>query len=917
MLRSLSIRVQLRILLMLLALPSIALIGIWAWNDYQHLVARERLAAVKLVQTARHQQQVMIEDSRQFLKHLAQHPVLQSPDKRACDLLLARQIQLSPSYRGIGVFDPALSRRCSASDFRDDDLIGDDLLLRQTMDLMRFSSGGYQLVAGENEANLTVAYPLLPTQDNRSSGSVAVALSLDWWHDLVAQAELPGRAYVYLLDRQNNVMASHPEDITVLGTDVAGIDPILGNLRVNEAPTLESQDGLLRVFTAQVLMQDSQGHAVRMVLGMPVEAARSEVVQQLFNRLGIFTLGLIIIWAGVMTLLDHQVLQPLRGLRLALDKLETGRLEDEGLELQSNRVAEFRKIVQSFRRMSFARLSAETAEIAKRRQLEALLDALPDVYFRLDHRGYVLDYKAQTDADLFLQTSDFLGKRLVELLPLDVARKFEESLHQLMQKGQPQTFEYQIGVKDGMRDFEVRLGRVGVTGEVVVVTRNITFQRAARESLLRQARVDFLTNLPNRSALNLQLETALRDAGRNANHIALLFVDLDGLKPINDRMGHALGDELIKRAAQRLRDSVETKDFVARHAGDEFIILLTEDDPVQRAAEVAEAIIERMQRPFDIDFETLRIGASVGIAQFPDHAQNAGTLLTAADQAMYAAKALGGGQHVHYTPEIGHRTRDRLRMHDDLVKALKEDHFELVYQPIIDLKTGRIAQAEALLRLNHPQLGMLSPDAFLATAEDLGMGVEIGDLVLRKACADLYPLRDSFGAGFTISINHSPVELAARASGEGLDWPRYIRENTPDDAGVSVEITEGALLDSSDQTQDTLAALRASGIKVALDDFGAGHSSLTYFLENEFDILKLDKAFVRGLPDSPRAAGLCQAILNLAQHLGNEVVVEGVETAGQLAFFRARNCAYAQGYYFSKALPLAEFLDLPDHFDLD
>lgn len=397
----------------------------------------------------------------------------------------------------------------------------------------------------------------------------------------------------------------------------------------------------------------------------------------------------------------------------------------------------------------------------------------------------------------------------------------------------------------------------------------------------------------------------------------MLFVDLDGLKPINDKLGHASGDELIKRAAQRLRDSAGPRDFVARHAGDEFIILVTEDDPLTRAQDVAERIIERMQRPFDIDFETLRIGASVGMAFFPNHAHDPATLLMAADQAMYAAKASGGGQQRQFTPEIGRLTRDRLRLHDDLARALKEDHFELVYQPIVDLKTGRVAQAEALLRFNHPQLGPLSPDAFLPVAEELGLSVEIGDFVLRKACADIFDMRQKFGPGFRISINNSPTELAARASGEGLDWLTYIRENTPDDASVSVEITESALLDSSDQTRGTLAALRKSGVTVALDDFGAGYSSLTYFLENEFDFLKMDKAFVRGVPNDIRASGLCQAILNLAQHLGSKVIAEGIETSDQLAFFKSRNCAYAQGYFFSRAVPASELLDLPAKFEVE
>ncbi len=917
MLRSLSIRIQLRILLMLLALPSIALIVMWGGQEYQHLIDQERRTGARLVDQVMREQQAVIGDTRVFLKTLAQDPEIFGHDDEGCGGFLSRLLPLTPRYANIAAPDEDGVIRCSALPVLPSISVADQPYFRQAIDLSRFSVGSYQEDPITGEISLNFAYPVLPPDLTNPSGALVAVLSLEWWDQLVSKAQLPAGAFAYILDRRARVVAAYPRDDTLLGRRVTDIDASLALLLEFQAKRITGDDGVQRVIAQQAFLRDDKGHNVQMVVGLPVQQAWSLALEQVANRLFVLFFILVLMWFGIMRLLDHQLLRPLGALNLALKKLEAGRLEDGGLENQSNRVAEFQQIAQSYRRMSYARLSAENAEVTKRRQLEALLDALPDIYFRMDHRGYILDYKAQSEVDLVRPAEQLLGQRISAFLPPDVAAKFEENLRRLATSGEVRSFEYQLKFGKDLRDFEARLCRVGMSGDVVVVIRNITFQREARETLLQQARVDFLTNLPNRSALNIHLEEALTEARRLRSEIALLFVDLDGLKPINDKLGHASGDELIKRAAQRLRDSAGPRDFVARHAGDEFIILVTDDDPLTRAQDVAERIIERMQRPFDIDFETLRIGASVGMAFFPNHAHDPATLLMAADQAMYAAKASGGGQQRQFTPEIGRLTRDRLRLHDDLARALKEDHFELVYQPIIDLKTGRVAQAEALLRFNHPQLGPLSPDAFLPVAEELGLSVEIGDLVLRKACADIFDLRQKFGPGFRISINNSPTELAARASGEGLDWVTYIRENTPDDASVSVEITESALLDSSDQIRSTLSALRKSGVTVALDDFGAGYSSLTYFLENEFDFLKMDKAFVRGVPNDIRASGLCQAILNLAQHLGSKVIAEGIETSDQLAFFKSRNCAYAQGYFFSRAVPVSELLDLPAKFEVE
>ena len=464
----------------------------------------------------------------------------------------------------------------------------------------------------------------------------------------------------------------------------------------------------------------------------------------------------------------------------------------------------------------------------------------------------------------------------------------------------------------------------------VVLCRDVTDLHRAREEILRQANLDFLTGLPNRLNLMRHLDRMMAECQQSGDSLAVLFVDLDRLKQVNDRKGHAAGDAVLCQVAKRLQTCLSPGDIAARHAGDEFTLLLTGPEVELRARLVADQVLAALSEPFSLDREQLRLSASVGIAFYPRDAQDQAGLLTAADLAMYAAKAEGGNGPALFTAQIGQRARERMRLLEDLPGALARGEFVLDYQPIVALRDGAMTMAEALVRWDHPALGRLSPARFLDLAEEARLMGELGELVVKRACEDLPDFAARFGADFRLSINCSPTELdpvgsgtpepggarsvAAPSAASGvLDWADHIAARAPAGGGLVVEITERALLEPAPGVTERLHELRAAGVKLALDDFGAGHNSLLYYLDHDFDFLKIDQAFIHSIPANPRAEDLCHSILAFAGRLDGIAIAEGIETQVQADTLERLGCRLGQGYLFSPPLDRDALLALPRH----
>jgi len=444
----------------------------------------------------------------------------------------------------------------------------------------------------------------------------------------------------------------------------------------------------------------------------------------------------------------------------------------------------------------------------------------------------------------------------------------------------------------------------GILSHYFLVFSDISERKEAERQIYRLAYYDALTGLPNRSLLFSLLEQALIEAQRNQTHGAVLFVDLDRFKTINDSFGHAAADALLKEVGQRLQIALRAEDVVARLGGDEFIVALFDITKREHAAVVAQKVLDALARPFQIEHHELLIGASIGIAVFPDDGRDAETLLRNADTAMYRVKQSGSGP-LFYSQEMNLRSLERLKLENGLRRALERNEFRLHYQPQVDLTTGRIVGAEALLRWQHPELGMVPPGTFIALAEETGLIVPMGEWVLDTACRQAQTWRQLGHQDLTVAVNLSPRQFRPGLS--QLVGSTLERHGLPG-PNLELEITEGMLMHNSEAVLQMLEEFRQAGVRLALDDFGTGYSSLAYLKKFPIDNLKIDRSFVSGIPHDGDDTAIAKAIISMAKNLRLLVIAEGVETEEQLNCLREAGCDEIQGYHFSPPVPPEEFL---------
>ncbi|MBC7917255.1 MAG: EAL domain-containing protein [Rhodoferax sp.] len=435
---------------------------------------------------------------------------------------------------------------------------------------------------------------------------------------------------------------------------------------------------------------------------------------------------------------------------------------------------------------------------------------------------------------------------------------------------------------------------------------DISGQLASRERISWLSHFDTLTNLPNRTLFMDRLGLAIKRAQRTGLTVAVLLLDIDHFKEINDTLGHDQGDRLLVAAAQRLRCAVRDTDTVARLGGDEFAIIVSDLQNLHPVKTVAQNILDTLAAPFALDLGSVYVSASVGIALCPTDAVGIDTLLKSADQAMYAAKASGRNCYSFYTHELQDHAQNRLWLANELRSALVSDQFWLAYQPILNLKTGTVRKAEALIRWQHPVRGLISPSDFIPVAESTGLIVDIGEWVFRTAAAQVAQLRNTHAADFQLSVNKSPAQFH-RHSASTETWNQHLVDRGLSCQSIVVEITEGLLLEASQHVDDQLRSLREAGVQVSLDDFGTGYSSLAYLQKHDIDYVKIDQSFVRNLVSGSKEMTLCEAIIAMAHKLDIQVIAEGIETTEQLDLLRDAGCDYGQGYLFARPMSAQAF----------
>jgi diguanylate cyclase (GGDEF)-like protein/PAS domain S-box-containing protein len=563
-----------------------------------------------------------------------------------------------------------------------------------------------------------------------------------------------------------------------------------------------------------------------------------------------------------------------------------------------------------------ARIQAEVKDSTSRlrqreARLQAILNKAADAILTIDSNGALMSANAAAGRLFGYAPEKMTALPLDKLIPVGVGEAAgldAAGLLRMIACGVTHEYELPGWRSDGSEfPLAMSVSEVELPDEhlFVAILHDLTEQHLAQERIHRLAHHDTLTGLANRLSLNLRLEQLLAQTRRSGGMAAVLFIDLDHFKKINDTHGHETGDMLLVAVSQRLQELLREVDTIARLGGDEFIVVTDGSVSPDDASNIAVRIVDALTAPYHLNGKTVHSGASVGVAMFPTDGEDAGTLMRHADTAMYAAKSQGRGNFQFFSEEMNSATHERLMLENRLWQALEQNEFELYLHPQVVLATQRIIGAEALLRWHHPELGMVGPDRFIPIAEESGLILPLGDWVLQRACTLLHAWRAPGLSHLRLAVNLS----ARQCHGPGLlpHLDRMLHSHGIDPALLELEITESAAMQDPERSRALLIELRSRGIKVAIDDFGTGYSSLSYLKLFEIDRIKIDRGFVKDIESDPDDAVIVAATIALAHSLGLEVIAEGVETQAQRDFLRAKQCDEAQGYLFARPMPVAQF----------
>lgn len=899
-----TIKFRFLLIIFFITIPSIGLMYFHAYKDKAAGIEKSIALTQGISFQVEQVQRKVLNSSRLFLKRLSKEDFLQNPNTPLCSKSLTSIVELNPSYINIGVPLVNGDLVCNALPLTKDVNVSDRDYIKRAIQEKTFTISQFQIDRATDKVSVNFAYPIFEKDTDKVIALLVTVVSLDWWSEQLGFYNLPKDSVAFISDANDIIVASYPKQAGNIGKNISIYNI---NKNIEDFSSNKEVSTYNRVFSQTRLYQRGDLNPIKFTIGISIDEIIKRTDHAFYQSLAINIIVVVILSLLAILYLSRDILFPINQLLKAINDLEEGKIANFTTHSSANEII---LLSNKFKKMSAKRLQSEEALLAKNQELASIFTALPDTYIRISETAQILDYKSSGADNLEV----LIGKPIDDLFRLDVVQTFHSNIDKIKKGQEVLPWKYSLHNENSANTFEVRIVKIDNSDELIIIIRDISNREKTEKLIWKQANFDSLTNLPNRKMFLETLDNQIIKKTNNQQELALLFIDLDHFKEVNDTLGHHVGDMLLKEIAQRLSHCIRQSDVVARLGGDEFTIIMNDIASTHVIDETAQRIIDKICEPILIGDNTCYISPSIGVALYPEDFSDAKDLIKAADQAMFAAKKAGRNRYNYYQSMMQESAIKRMTLLTDLRIAVEHDEFRLFYQPIINVQTGEIQKAEALIRWFHPTQGMIPPDKFIALAEETGLIFPMGSWVVKEAIEKIKLFSAHFGDEFQMSINISPLQFM-NAHTNNNKWVKTIDEFVQADA-IILEITESLLMNATREIRKKFQLFANKGVAIAIDDFGTGYSSLAYIKEYDVDFLKIDQSFVNSLLPKSDDYALCEAIVVMAHKLGIQVVAEGVETEEQYQLLKLMRCDFVQGYYFSRPCSDEEFLTLPKRFSI-